>query len=128
MCLLLLRACAANYGFCWKPSCSISGNTPGNCKPAQLKDFAAYHGWLRGNITRAQAKFGSRDGHFLTSCNQHEETCRQYDWWGITIGGQTMNSTFYSWYTQGGGAPGASAIDVAWPGDRTCVRALHGNC
>ena len=108
----------ASYGFCYKPPCGIKGNTPGNCKPQQLEALAQYHNALRGNITHAQSAFGTRDSHFLTSCNQHEETCRQQDWWGITINGQTMNSTFYAWYTQGTrNAPGASAIDVAWPND-----------
>ena len=119
----------ANYGFCWRPPCSISGNTPGSCKPAELEAFAEYAMMLKGNITAAQVPFALRDGHFLASCNQHEETCRERDWWGITINGdQTMNSTFYIWYTQGGGAAGASAIDVAWPGDKTCAVGLHGNC
>ena len=82
---------------------------------------------LKGNITQAQAKFGGRDGHFLTACNQHEESCRQFDWWGITINGQTMNSTFYNWYT--GATAGTSAADVPWPGDHTCTNGvLHGDC
>jgi hypothetical protein len=108
----------ASYGFCYRPPCSIKGNTAGNCKPQQLVALAQYHNALRGNITHAQSTFGTRDSHFLTSCNQHEETCRQQDWWGITINGQTMNSTFYAWYTHGSSnAAGASAIDVAWPSD-----------
>ena len=79
----------------------IAGNTPGTCNATSaptLADFAVFSGNLKRNITAAQARFGSRDGHFLTSCNQHEETCRQRDWWGITIGGRTMNSTFQTWY------------------------------
>jgi hypothetical protein len=112
----------ASYGFCYKPPCSIKGNTPGNCKPQELHALAQYHNALRGNITLAQSAFGTRDSHFLTSCNQHEETCRQQDWWGITIAGKTMNSTFYAWYTQGSSAaPGASAIDVAWPNDGNSI-------
>ena len=118
----------ASYSFCYKPPCGLKGNTPGSCTAAQLKELVWYHNALQGNITHAQAAFGSRDGHFMTSCNQHEETCRQFDWWGITIGGQTMNSTFYTWYTEGGGSKGSSAIDVPWPGDDSCVAANHGAC
>jgi hypothetical protein len=118
----------ANYGNCWLPSCRIKGNTPGNCNSQQLTDIAWYRKVLQGNITQAQAKFGSRDGHFLTACNQHEESCRQKDWWGITINGQTMNSTFYNWYTNGGASPGSSAVDVQWPGDGSCFTGTHGNC
>ena len=122
----------ANIGFCWNPlGCQISGNTPGNCNATSaptLADFADFSANLKGNITAAQAQFGSRDGHFLTSCNQHEETCRERDWWGITIGGQTMNSTFYTWYTEGGSVAGSSATDVAWPGDGSCGAFRHGSC
>ena len=122
----------ANIGFCWNPlGCQIAGNTPGNCNATSsptLTDFAAFSDSMKGNITAAQAQFGSRDGHFLTSCNQHEETCTQLDWWGITIGTQTMNSTFYTWYTQGGSAVGSSAVDVAWPGDGSCGSWRHGAC
>ena len=35
----------ANFGFCWKPSCSIKGNTPGSCKTkAELTAFGALFG------------------------------------------------------------------------------------
>ena len=101
----------------------------GSCTAKQLPLIAAYSAELRGNITAAQAKFGNRDGHFLTSCAQHEETCRQYDWFSITIGqGQTMNSTFTKWYTEGGGVEGSSVIDVNWPGDDSCSKEAHGAC
>ena len=46
----------------------------------------------------------------------------------ITIGGQTMNSTFYTWYTEGGEARGATAVDGDWPTDSTCKVAGHGSC
>ena len=118
----------ANYGFCYHPPCRLDGNHPGTCTPSELTHLAAYRQHLQGNITHAQSQFGARDGHFLTACDQHEESCRAVDWWGITINGQTMNSTFYTWYTQGGEVPGASAIDVDWPHDNTCVNVRHGSC
>ena len=119
----------AGMGFCFKVPCHLNGNTPGSCTAEQLPLIAAYSAELRGNITAAQAKFGKRDGHFLTSCAQHEETCRQYDWFNITIGqGLTMNSTFTKWYTEGGGVEGSSAIDVGWPGDDSCRSTAHGAC
>lgn len=118
----------SNFGFCWGPPCKIKGNSPGSCSTDQLAHFAEYSANLRENITKAQEDFGHRDGHFLTACNQHEESCRQYDWWGITIDGQTMNSTFTTWYNHGGAAPGAKAVDVPWPGDTTCREMGHGSC
>jgi len=53
--------------------CFSQGNTPGNCKPAELQQLAWYHNALRGNITQAQAAFGTRDGHFLTSCERSDQ-------------------------------------------------------
>jgi hypothetical protein len=118
----------AGYSYCYKPPCSLKGNTAGSCSESQLGNLARYASDLKGNITFEQEKFGGRDGHFLTACNQHEETCRQTDWWGITINKQTMNSTFYAWYTNGGAAAGASAIDTPWPGDGSCSVTDHGSC
>ncbi len=67
---------------------------------------------------------------FLTACYQHEESCRPFDWYGITIDGFTPNSSFHAWYTQGSGAPGTQVADVVWPGDATCAPqgVTHGAC
>jgi hypothetical protein len=50
--------------------------------------------------------------------------------YGITIDGKTMNSTFYSWYTNGADSVDASAIDAPWPLDKTCsyTKGPHGAC
>lgn len=67
-----------------------------------------------------------RDGHFLTSCYQHEESCRPADWYGITINGYTPNTAFASWYNRGAGG---RETDVAWPGDDSCAKNYdHGAC
>lgn len=118
----------ANLGFCYQMPCGLSGESPGSCNASEVTSIKAYGKELRDSILTAQGSTAARDGHFLTSCNQHEETCRSFDWWGITIGGQTMNSTFYTWYTEGGKAPGATAVDGDWPTDSTCTRGGHGNC
>ena len=49
----------ASYSFCYKPPCGLKGNTPGSCTPPQLKELAWYHNALKGNITHAQAAFGT---------------------------------------------------------------------
>ena len=110
----------ANFAYCWRPPCSLSGNTPGTCTPQEVAAILVYGSNMAGNITAAQAQFGGRDGKFLTSCQQHEETCRSFDWWGITINGATMNSTFTAWYL---GTPGVatSVVDAPWPSDATCT-------
>lgn len=84
---------------------------------------------LLSNITAVLAPFAARDGYFLTSCFQHEESCRARDWYGITIGGQTANNTLYNWYTAGVHA-NATRIDVDWPGDSSCAPQGfdHGAC
>ena len=86
----------ANFGICWGLPCSLKGNDPGNCNAQELAAVASFGAWMGDNITLAQSQFGGRDGHFLTSCNQHEESCRSFDWWGINVGGATMNSTFFN--------------------------------
>ena len=86
----------ANFGICWGLPCSLKGNSPGTCNAQELAAITAFGAWLAGNITAAQSAFVARDGHFLTSCNQHEESCRQFDWWGISVKGHTMNETFYN--------------------------------
>lgn len=62
----------ANIGFCYKGPCSDFSK----CTPSQLTVVQQYGQALKQNILTAQEKFASRDAHFITSCNQHEETCR----------------------------------------------------
>ena len=50
------------------------------------------------------------------------------DWFGITIGGQTPETTFAAWYARGGGDPGAKRVDGRWPSDATCANITHGAC
>ena len=108
----------------YHPPC---GRALGSCNASELKDLARYADAMASSIVAAQGKSG-RDGHFLTSCSQHEQTCRARDFFGITIGGSTLNETLWRWYTGGGGATGASARDVAWPGDSSCAAIAHGIC
>lgn len=86
----------ANLGICYDMPCQLNGGTPGSCSTEEVAAIIEYSHTLKANITAAQATFGSRDGHFFTSCYFHEQTCRAFDWFGVKINGQTMNSTFYS--------------------------------
>ena len=115
----------ANLGFCFNLNCNL---VSGGCSPAQTAAIQEFHLEMMGNITAAQAQYGDRDGHFLTSCFQHEESCRAFDWYGVTIQEQTMNNTFYAWYTEGGASPNSKRIDGAFPSDATCVVGDHGAC
>lgn len=121
-------ALAANLGICYGLGCNLTA--PGSCSPAEAAAITAYADDLRGNVTGVvAASFPGRDSYFLTSCFQHEESCRAVDWYGITINGQTPNSTFYNWYTTGVG-PNARRVDGPWPSDASCAPPgyYHGSC
>ena len=109
-----------NLQYCYAMPCRLQGNTAGTCSAAEVAATAAYAGQLGASIAAAQAAHGDRDAHFLTTCSVHEQTCRGFDWWGIDIRGATMNASFTAWYRGAGGAA-ASARDVDWPGDATCL-------
>ena len=115
-----------NLAYCADLNCDLLNTT--SCSPAQVAAIQTFHTELLGNITSAQAPFAERDSYFLTACFQHEESCRAYDWYGITINGQTPNSTFYNWYTTGVGSD-AARIDEPFPSDNTCsYNVSHGAC
>jgi hypothetical protein len=103
-----------------------------NCDAAQLAIVQDFHWTLRANISAALAVFGPRDGAFATACLQHEESCRDFDFFGIAIGGQTPNSTFTSFYygpRAAGGAP-TRQFDGLWPNNTSCPppTADNGGC
>lgn len=115
----------ANLAICFGFTC----NPYSTCSPTQLAAMTAYHWDLQTNITAGQFLYKSRDGYFLTSCFQHEESCRARDWYNINIGGSTPNSTFYRWYTIGASVETA-LIDAEWPADSSCAMqgVDHGAC
>ena len=86
----------ANLGICYDMPCSLSGSTSGSCSADEVAAILAFSRALKANITGAQAAFGARDGHFFDACSFHEQTCRSFDWFGVQVAGQTMNSSFYS--------------------------------
>lgn len=114
----------ANLGI----SDGLSCNPYDSCDAQQLAAVKLYAGDLRDAILGTISP--SRDSYYLTSCYQHEESCRARDWYGITIGGQSMNHTFYTWWLDGVGEA-ARRVDVDWPGDASCEAqggAPHGAC
>ena len=117
----------ANLGICYGLSCDLPA---GKCSAEQHAAIDAYALEIRDEVLTAVAHFGDRDGFFLSSCFQHEESCRAQDWFGITVGGQTPNSTLATWYTSSGADPGARRVDAAWPGDGSCMPDgfTHGAC
>lgn len=118
----------AGLSYCFRMPCRLSGNTGnGTCTPQEVAAIVDYGARMTSSVVAAQAAHGARDGHFITSCNQHEETCQAADWFGVTIGGLTMNDSFGAWYTTASQA--SSRIDGAWPSDGTCVPDItHGFC
>lgn len=69
---------------------------------------------------------------FLPPPRQHEETCRQPDFEGITINQASMQQAFYQWLQQvrQGQQPNPRTFtDVRWPGDHSCwLNGFHGSC
>ena len=114
----------ANLAYCFSMKCHL-GST---CNADETKAIQNFHLQLLSNIVTSETLFGTRDGHFFTSCSQHEESCRASDWFGITIGGATMNSTLTEWYLSGVGSDSTRRVDVPWPGDATCTNIVHGSC
>jgi hypothetical protein len=84
---------------------------------------------LQGNITASLAIFGDRDGTYVTACYQHEESCRDFDYYGVIIDDQTDNSTFFNWYS-GGAVVNSRRYDGPWKSDATCAPqgVKHGGC
>jgi hypothetical protein len=113
-----------NLGFCFKFPCALGAT----CNATEV---AAAHGFrdrMEAAIVGAEAAHGDRDGHILTACYQHEESCRAEDWFGITINAQTPEQTFAAWYARGGGDPSAKRADGRWPSDASCPNVTHGAC
>ena len=100
----------------------------GKCNASMLGQLQRYTDGVAAAVLGAQAGRAA-DAHFLTTCAQHEETCADVDWRGISVGGQTLGETFELWRTRAGPAAGWSRRDVPWPGDASCSPgAVHGGC
>jgi hypothetical protein len=78
----------ANLGICFQMGCNLYTS----CNAAEVAAIDQYHLDLLHEVQGAVGNFPARDGVFLTSCYQHEESCRFRDWFGITIRGGTPNS------------------------------------
>lgn len=143
---------AAGYG---SPMDSHSDTLSGGaCSAAQLAAFYQYRKDFQAVLSEVVAggkAMSARAGLFATACLQHEETCRDKDWYGITIGGDTAADAFAAWYDANGGhvprAVGAAGrgadwdtpaageaqnytwIDGVWPHNPSCwVGGHHGGC
>ena len=123
----------AQLAIVFKLPCDLAA---GGCSPAQAAAAAGYARALGDNVSAARAAFGARDGAFLTSCTQHEQSCTNYDFGGggergITIGGQSALGTLAQWWARAG-APGDWVRRAApYPArDASCAPAgaRHGGC
>jgi len=111
----------ANLGYCHRMPCNLNGNSNGNCNAGEVQAIQAYATDISQSIAAAQKQFSDRDGRFLTSCSQHEESCRFHDWFNISVGGKTMNTTFSLWYnSRGSCGDECVVVDSPWPGDGSC--------
>lgn len=109
----------------------LSCNMYSTCNSEELQAIDQYHKDIRDTLvsTIFLAFQSSRDGYYLTSCFQHEESCQAFDWYNICINNASPNETFYSWYMKDN-TKEVFAIDVDWPNDISCPMngAIHGSC
>ncbi len=113
-----------NLDYCFRFPCALGTS----CNASEVAAAHDFRDRMEASIVGAEAAHGQRDGHALTACYQHEESCRAADWFGITIGGQTLEQTFAAWYARGGADPGAKRADGRWPSDASCANITHGAC
>lgn len=110
----------------------VSCNLNTTCNADQIAAIDQYHNDLRDTIvsTIYLAHESSRDGYYLTSCFQHEESCQPFDWYDIKINGLSPNETFHNWYTKSCKDSSCVAIDVDWPNNLSCApySSIHGAC
>lgn len=117
----------ANIGICGGLNCYLAA---GQCNDEEVSFIQTFHILLAESLLAAEAQFGDRDGHYLTSCYQHEQSCRGFDWFGINAVGRaiTLEQGFAAFYNNGGSDPAARVIDSPWPNDHSCVIGDHGAC
>ncbi|XP_065182689.1 uncharacterized protein LOC135813525 [Sycon ciliatum] len=96
----------------------------GSCSTEQLKAFQAYHLAMASALQPALTA-GNSTGVFATACYQHEESCQNPDWLGITIKSVSMRRAVEQWYDGGN----VKLVDTTWPNDHSCVLNItHGPC
>lgn len=110
------------------------------CNPEQFAFATAYRTRFIGIISDAlktHPRGLGATGFYATSCNQHEETCRQADFEGIKIQDTSMMNAFQHWYLaqkQHTLINNTNVyIDVPWkdahsPSNPTCNSQNHGAC
>jgi len=81
--------------------CMPVNNTPGDCDAAEINFLQQHHDFLLGNLT---VLLGPKDGGWLTSCLQHEESCRDADWTQVKVAGTVDAMNFESYLLDGPGA------------------------
>jgi hypothetical protein len=60
---------------CFDMPCALSGDSGnGTCTPQEVAGIQRYAASLQASVLAAQAQHGNRDGHFLTTCDQHKES------------------------------------------------------
>lgn len=102
------------------------------CDPQQLAEVAKYRQAFMDAVKPVLAQPGT--GCFLTACNQHEETCADGDWHGITVGGTVLSAAVPAWaaaaFAGGSTSTAFQFVDGVWPSNPTCPPhgARHGGC
>lgn len=72
----------ANLAACYNMPCKLNGSEVGDCSAKEVAAIGQFGEALKTSILTAQSKSPHKgiDSHFMTTCAQHEETCRAFDW------------------------------------------------
>ena len=112
---------------------SSDGGPP--CNATMVGKLQGYRDSFLAKVqASAHATASLNHGYALTGCMQHEEICRDNDWFGITFP-DSMHpaSSFAKWYSgndeeEEDGTAVVREVDVRWPHSKSCWGGDHGFC
>lgn len=109
------------------PEASVrpGGDAEVACTPVQLARLQKYRDDFLAVVRGIQLKKAD-GGLCATGCLQHEEICRDEDFFGITLPDRaTPAQMVWRWLTT---RKQTIEVDVRWPNDRSCWKGDHGFC
>ena len=105
----------------------------GACNATMLAALQGYRDHFLSEVQASASAVPSLNhGYALTGCMQHEEICRDNDFFGITFPDSTHPATaFAKWFGAADGGDAAAVVrevDARWPHSKSCWVGDHGFC